>query len=175
MKCTGMLNGNEWWYGFLSRMETISIREGLASRSPFVSVRSTDLWQYTAYFPTSLLGGRKWHESGYGTSGMRFWAAHLGSALRCRYCFRYHRKCCWGRKRATHRDSSCQHCRSLKTIHFFDKSSAVEIKHHTCGLPYLCQGVVVRHPLVGLLDKLTVHLILELRVRQAHLQGILGQ
>lgn len=23
-----------------------------------------------------------------------FLAAHLGSALRCRYCFRYHRKCC---------------------------------------------------------------------------------
>lgn len=116
MKCTGMLNGNEWWYGFLSRMETISIREGLASRSPFASVRSTDLWQYTAYFPTSLLGGQKWNESGYGTSGMGFLAAHLGSALRCRYCFRYHRKCCWGRKRATHRDSSCQHCRELKTI-----------------------------------------------------------
>lgn len=33
----------------------------------------------------------------------------------------------------------------------------------------------MRHPLVGLLDELTVHLILELRVRQAHLQGILGQ
>lgn len=30
-------------------------------------------------------------------------------------------------------------------------------------------------PLVGLLDELTVHFVLELRVRQAHLQGILGQ
>lgn len=30
-------------------------------------------------------------------------------------------------------------------------------------------------PPVGLLDKLTVHFILELRVRQAHLQSILGQ
>lgn len=65
--------------------------------------------------------------------------------------------------------------REMKDNPFYDKSSGVEIKPHTCGLPYLCQGVVVRHPLVGLLDELTVHLILELRVRQAHLQGILGQ
>lgn len=79
MKCTGMLNGSEWWYGFLSRMETISIREGLASRSPFASVRSTDLWQYTAYFPTSLLGGRKCKECGFRASGMRcFWQLTLG-------------------------------------------------------------------------------------------------
>lgn len=33
----------------------------------------------------------------------------------------------------------------------------------------------MRRPLVGLLDELTVHLILELRVRQAHLQSILSQ
>lgn len=33
----------------------------------------------------------------------------------------------------------------------------------------------MRRPLVGLLDQLTVHLILELRVRQAHLQSILSQ
>lgn len=39
-------------------MDTISIRDGLASLSPFCSVRSTDLWQYTAYFPTSLLCGK---------------------------------------------------------------------------------------------------------------------
>lgn len=39
----------------------------------------------------------------------------------------------------------------------------------------LYQGVVVRRPAIGLLDQLTVHLILELRVRQAHLQCILSQ
>lgn len=39
----------------------------------------------------------------------------------------------------------------------------------------LREGVVVRRPLVGLLDELTVHLILQLRVSQAHLQSILGQ
>lgn len=33
----------------------------------------------------------------------------------------------------------------------------------------------MRRPLVGLLDELTVHLVLELRVRQAHLQSILSQ
>lgn len=63
----------------------------------------------------------------------------------------------------------------IKDNPFYDKSSGVETKQHTCGFPYLRQGVVVRHPLVGLLDELTVHLILELRVRQAHLQCILGQ
>ncbi len=36
-------------------------------------------------------------------------ASDLGSAFRCRYCLRYHRKWCWGRKRATHNDNSCQH------------------------------------------------------------------
>lgn len=40
---------------------------------------------------------------------------------------------------------------------------------------YLCEGVVVRRPAVGLLDKLTEHFILQLRVGQAHLQSILGQ
>lgn len=39
----------------------------------------------------------------------------------------------------------------------------------------LCEGVVVWRPAVGLLDKLTVHFILQLRVGQAHLQSILGQ
>lgn len=39
----------------------------------------------------------------------------------------------------------------------------------------LYQGVVVWRPAVGLLDQLTVHFILELRVGQAHLQCILGQ
>lgn len=39
----------------------------------------------------------------------RLWATHRGLALRCRYCVRYQRKCCWGRNRATHRDNSCQH------------------------------------------------------------------
>lgn len=33
----------------------------------------------------------------------------------------------------------------------------------------------MRRPLVGLLDELTVHLILELWVSQAHLQSILSQ
>lgn len=45
----------------------------------------------------------------------------------------------------------------------------------TSALAHLRQGVVVWRPLVGLLDELTVHLILELRVRQAHLQSILSQ
>lgn len=62
----------------------------------------------------------------------------------------------------------------IKGNPFDDTSSSVEIKHPLV-FSYLCQGVVVRHPLVGLLDQLTVHLILELRMRQAHLQGILGQ
>lgn len=39
----------------------------------------------------------------------------------------------------------------------------------------LCEGVVVWRPAVGLLDELTVHFILQLRVGQAHLQSILGQ
>lgn len=39
----------------------------------------------------------------------------------------------------------------------------------------LCEGVVVWCPPVGLLDKLTVHFILQLRVGQAHLQSVLGQ
>lgn len=62
----------------------------------------------------------------------------------------------------------------IKGNPFDDTSSRVETKHPLV-FSYLCQGVVVRHPLVGLLDQLTVHLILELRMRQAHLQGILGQ
>lgn len=44
-KCTGMLKGKEWWKGFLSRMDTTSMRDGLASRSPVCSVRSTARWQ----------------------------------------------------------------------------------------------------------------------------------
>lgn len=39
----------------------------------------------------------------------------------------------------------------------------------------LCEGVVVWRPPVGLLDELTVHLVLQLRVGQAHLQSSLGQ
>lgn len=39
----------------------------------------------------------------------------------------------------------------------------------------LCEGVVVWRPPVGLLDELTVHLVLQLRVGQAHLQSVLGQ
>lgn len=50
------------------------------------------------------------HIKGTGVSSMCE-AAHLGSALRWRYCLRYQRMCCWGRKRATHRDKSCQHYR----------------------------------------------------------------
>lgn len=39
----------------------------------------------------------------------------------------------------------------------------------------LGQGVVVRRPAIGLLDQLAVHLVLQLRVGQTHLQSILGQ
>lgn len=39
----------------------------------------------------------------------------------------------------------------------------------------LREGVVMWRSAVGLLDQLTVHLVLQLRVRQAHLQCILGQ
>ena len=39
----------------------------------------------------------------------------------------------------------------------------------------LCEGVVVWRPAVRLLDELTVHFILQLRVGQAHLQSVLGQ
>lgn len=43
------------------------------------------------------------------------------------------------------------------------------------SLTYLSEGVVVWRASVGLLDQLTVHLVLELGVRQAHLQCILGK
>ena len=39
----------------------------------------------------------------------------------------------------------------------------------------LCEGVIVWRPPVGLFNQLTVHLILQLWVGQAHLQGTLGQ
>lgn len=44
-KCTGMLKGKEWWKGFRSKMDTTSMRDGLASRSPVCRVRSTARWQ----------------------------------------------------------------------------------------------------------------------------------
>lgn len=50
-----MLKGKEWWKGFRSKMDTTSIRDGLASRSPVCRVRSTARWQYVAYWPVSLL------------------------------------------------------------------------------------------------------------------------
>lgn len=175
MKCTGMLNGNEWWYGFLSRMETISIREGLASRSPLVSVRSTDLWQYTAYFPTSLLGGRKRNESGNGCLGYEICGGSPWVCVALQVLFQVPQEMLLGEEESDAQGQQLPALQEIKDNPFYDKSSGVEIEPHTCRFPYLRQGVVVRHPLVGLLDELTVHLVLELRVRQAHLQGILGQ
>lgn len=49
-----MACGSEWWYGFLSKMESTSIRDGLASRGPIWRVRSKARWQYEAYFPISV-------------------------------------------------------------------------------------------------------------------------
>lgn len=40
---------------------------------------------------------------------------------------------------------------------------------------HLCEGVIVRCAAVGLFDQLTVHLVLQFWMRQAHLQCILGQ
>lgn len=50
--------------------------------------------------------------------------------------------------------------------------------YFTVSLGYvtnLSERVVVRHAAVGLFDELTVHLILQLRVCQTHLQCTLGQ
>lgn len=43
------------------------------------------------------------------------------------------------------------------------------------GAAHLRKRMVVRRPAVGLLDQLAIHLVLQLRVGQAHLQGALGQ
>lgn len=61
----------------------------------------------------------------------------------------------------------------MKENPFHDKPSGGNKTTSCC--PHLRQRVVMRRPLVGLLDELTVHLILELRMRQAHLQSILSQ
>lgn len=78
---------------------------------------------------------RSWEDTGEGrvwvcyVRAQMFLAAHLGSALRCRCCFRYHRKCCWGRKRATHSDSSCQHCGEGKNIHLMTNPQVWSYNH----------------------------------------------
>lgn len=171
-----MLKGSEWWYGFLSRMETISIREGLDSRSPFRCVRSTDRWQYTAYLPTSLLGGQKWKKSeGVAPQGGKDvfgGSPRVGVALQV--LFQVPQEVLLREKESDTQRQQLPALWESREHPFYDQPPGVDNKTTSC-CARLRQGVVVRRPLVGLLDELTVHLILELRVRQAHLQSVLSQ